>query len=100
MGKPGAPGGASSTRACAEVNQEVVGVLNDLLDKIALRTPMEMQYLVRRCTHVDDEGTRCAKWGAGTGMPRRCIAHGGKTECLEQGCTALVNGIFCPKACF
>ena len=38
IGNPGdAPGDAPGARACADVDEEVVSVLNDPLDKIALR---------------------------------------------------------------
>lgn len=95
----GNPGDASGARACAPVDPEVERVLSDLLDKIALRTPKEKKYLSKRCTHVDDEGTQCVKWGTHQGASKRhlCVAHGGKKVCVEPGCHAWVTGAFCPK---
>lgn len=96
----GNPDDASGARACAPVDPEVERVLNDLLNKIALRTPREKRYLHQRCTHVDDEGTRCVKVGTthqGASKRYLCVAHGGKHKCREQGCSVLVAGAFCPK---
>ena len=93
MGNPG----KSGARTCAQVDEEVVSVLNDLLDKIALRTTKEKQYLRERCTHVNDDGTRCVKWSTKTTRSSLCAAHGGKRICWHSGCRALVTGHFCPK---
>ena len=72
-------------------------MLNDLLDKIALRTPKEKACLIKRCTHVDDDGTQCVHWGVNR-KPYLCIAHGGKRECREPGCHVMVDGTnFCPN---
>lgn len=66
------------------------GAADEDADAPAQLSKGEKEYAYRRCTFVDEDGSRCEKWGThnptATDGCIRCVKHGGKHRCVEVGC--------------
>ena len=71
---------------------EVAAVLEGVLDQLAPRTMKEKAYARARCTFVDANDARCARYGRTHSRPYLCVEHGGKRKCIEKGCDEWVVG--------